>query len=106
MKPHLSQPVSVSFRRQICLACCDLARVFGSVVDGARSQTFYRSRFAFRMPGSIPRPARYQGWVLEPGDALYLPPRLAHHGVSQDEVRTTPYTGGTVVFRWRIIDGM
>lgn len=67
--------------------CCDLARVFGSVVDGARSQIFYLSRFAFRMPGSIPRPARYQGWVLEPGDALYLPPRLAHHGVSQDEVR-------------------
>ncbi|CAM9223205.1 unnamed protein product, partial [Hapterophycus canaliculatus] len=26
-----------------------------------------------------------QGWVLEPGDALYLPPRFAHHGVSQDE---------------------
>ncbi|CAB1099265.1 unnamed protein product [Ectocarpus sp. CCAP 1310/34] len=26
-----------------------------------------------------------EGWVLEPGDALYLPPRLAHYGVSQDE---------------------
>ncbi|CAM9668360.1 unnamed protein product [Ectocarpus sp. 13 AM-2016] len=26
-----------------------------------------------------------EGWVLEPGDALYLPPRLAHYGISQDE---------------------
>ncbi|MCM2972830.1 cupin domain-containing protein [Larsenimonas suaedae] len=24
-----------------------------------------------------------QDWVLEPGDMLYLPPRLAHHGVSE-----------------------
>lgn len=41
-----------------------------------------------------PRTANKKGWVLEPGDALYLPPRLAHHGVSQDEVRTNPRTGG------------
>lgn len=27
-----------------------------------------------------------QAWILEAGDALYLPPRLAHHGVSMDEV--------------------
>ncbi|CAM9270904.1 unnamed protein product [Ascophyllum nodosum] len=26
-----------------------------------------------------------QAWVLEPGDALYLPPRVAHYGVSLDE---------------------
>ncbi|WP_299257077.1 cupin domain-containing protein [uncultured Kushneria sp.] len=26
-----------------------------------------------------------QDWVLEPGDMLYLPPRVAHHGVSQSE---------------------
>jgi Cupin superfamily protein len=26
-------------------------------------------------------------WVLQPGDMLYLPPRWAHHGVSQDDVR-------------------
>ncbi|GAB2794876.1 cupin domain-containing protein [Halomonas shantousis] len=26
-----------------------------------------------------------EDWLLEPGDMLYLPPRLAHHGVSQSE---------------------
>lgn len=26
-----------------------------------------------------------QDWVLEPGDMLYLPPRIAHHGVSQSD---------------------
>lgn len=26
-----------------------------------------------------------QEWVLEPGDMLYLPPRVAHHGVSESE---------------------
>ncbi|REC94452.1 cupin domain-containing protein [Kushneria indalinina] len=26
-----------------------------------------------------------QDWVLEPGDMLYLPPRVAHHGISQSE---------------------
>ncbi|MHB0776488.1 JmjC domain-containing protein [Halomonas sp. WWR20] len=26
-----------------------------------------------------------EDWILEPGDMLYLPPRLAHHGVSQSE---------------------
>ncbi|ART64085.1 cupin domain-containing protein [Kushneria marisflavi] len=28
---------------------------------------------------------RDQDWVLEPGDMLYLPPRVAHHGISQSE---------------------
>lgn len=27
--------------------------------------------------------------MLEAGDALYLPPRIAHHGVSLDEVRVS-----------------
>lgn len=26
-----------------------------------------------------------QEWVLEPGDMLYLPPNIAHHGVSEDD---------------------
>ncbi|MFP3366925.1 cupin domain-containing protein, partial [Pseudoalteromonas sp. SIMBA_148] len=26
-----------------------------------------------------------EDWVLEPGDMLYVPPRLAHHGVSQSD---------------------
>ncbi|OHV10045.1 cupin domain-containing protein [Kushneria phosphatilytica] len=26
-----------------------------------------------------------QDWVLEPGDMLYIPPRIAHHGVSESE---------------------
>jgi 50S ribosomal protein L16 3-hydroxylase len=26
-----------------------------------------------------------QEWVLEPGDMLYLPPNIAHHGISQDD---------------------
>ncbi|SPJ34529.1 cupin domain-containing protein [Kushneria phyllosphaerae] len=26
-----------------------------------------------------------QDWLLEPGDMLYLPPRVAHHGISQSE---------------------
>ncbi|RKQ96328.1 50S ribosomal protein L16 3-hydroxylase [Kushneria sinocarnis] len=26
-----------------------------------------------------------QDWVLEPGDMLYLPPRIAHHGISESE---------------------
>ncbi|CAM9785607.1 unnamed protein product [Discosporangium mesarthrocarpum] len=25
-----------------------------------------------------------QSWVLEPGDALYLPPRIAHHGIPEN----------------------
>ena len=24
-----------------------------------------------------------ESWLLQPGDALYLPPRYAHHGVSE-----------------------
>lgn len=28
------------------------------------------------------------GWVLEPGDILYLPPCIAHHGVAQGECMT------------------
>lgn len=32
-----------------------------------------------------------QAWVLEPGDALYIPPRIAHHGVSLDEVRVSKF---------------
>lgn len=27
-------------------------------------------------------------WVLEPGDMLYLPPRLAHYGIAEDECMT------------------
>ncbi|MEO4046694.1 cupin domain-containing protein [Pseudomonas sp. CAU 1711] len=27
-------------------------------------------------------------WVLEPGDMLYLPPRLAHHGIAEDDCMT------------------
>ncbi|UAW99889.1 cupin domain-containing protein [Halopseudomonas nanhaiensis] len=27
-------------------------------------------------------------WVLEPGDMLYLPPGLAHHGIAEDECMT------------------
>ena len=27
-------------------------------------------------------------WVLEPGDMLYLPPRIAHHGIAQDACMT------------------
>lgn len=29
-----------------------------------------------------------QEWVLEPGDMLYLPPRLAHYGIAEDECMT------------------
>ena len=29
-----------------------------------------------------------QDWILEPGDMLYLPPHIAHHGVAQDECMT------------------
>lgn len=29
-----------------------------------------------------------QAWTLAPGDMLYLPPRLAHHGVAQDDCIT------------------
>ncbi|WP_438766661.1 JmjC domain-containing protein [Kushneria sp. TE3] len=29
--------------------------------------------------------ANDQDWVLEPGDMLYLPPRVAHHGISQSD---------------------
>ncbi|MEK8090440.1 cupin domain-containing protein [Thermithiobacillus plumbiphilus] len=29
-----------------------------------------------------------QSWVLEPGDMLYLPPRIAHHGIAQDACMT------------------
>ncbi|MGV6808185.1 MAG: cupin domain-containing protein, partial [bacterium] len=25
------------------------------------------------------------GWVLQPGDMLYLPPCIAHHGVAEDD---------------------
>lgn len=27
-------------------------------------------------------------WILEPGDMLYLPPRLAHYGIAEDECMT------------------
>jgi 50S ribosomal protein L16 3-hydroxylase len=30
-----------------------------------------------------------QDWLLEPGDMLYLPPNLAHHGVAQDDACMT-----------------
>lgn len=29
-----------------------------------------------------------QSWVLEPGDMLYLPPRIAHHGIAQNDCMT------------------
>jgi len=29
-----------------------------------------------------------QEWLLEPGDMLYLPPRVAHHGVAQSDCMT------------------
>lgn len=29
-----------------------------------------------------------QEWVLEPGDMLYLPPRLAHYGIAEDDCMT------------------
>ncbi|WP_374443294.1 ribosomal protein uL16 3-hydroxylase [Pseudomonas panipatensis] len=29
-----------------------------------------------------------QEWVLEPGDMLYLPPRVAHYGIAEDECMT------------------
>ncbi|MEK7991069.1 MAG: cupin domain-containing protein [Thiotrichaceae bacterium] len=29
-----------------------------------------------------------ESWILEPGDMLYLPPNLAHHGVALDECMT------------------
>jgi 50S ribosomal protein L16 3-hydroxylase len=29
-----------------------------------------------------------QDWILEPGDMLYLPPHIAHHGVAQDDCMT------------------
>lgn len=29
-----------------------------------------------------------ESWVLEPGDMLYLPPRIAHHGIALDECMT------------------
>ncbi len=29
-----------------------------------------------------------EDWVLEPGDLLYLPPRIAHHGVALDDCMT------------------
>jgi 50S ribosomal protein L16 3-hydroxylase len=29
-----------------------------------------------------------QDWVLEPGDMLYLPPRVAHYGIAEDECMT------------------
>eukprot|EP00904_Undaria_pinnatifida_P011073 jgi/Undpi1/7096/HiC_scaffold_22.g09570.m1 len=34
-----------------------------------------------------------QAWVLEPGDALYIPPRIAHHGVSLDETQRAANSG-------------
>ncbi len=32
--------------------------------------------------------AEAQEWVLEPGDMLYVPPGLAHHGIAEDECMT------------------
>lgn len=32
--------------------------------------------------------AQSDEWVLEPGDMLYLPPRLAHYGIAEDECMT------------------
>lgn len=32
--------------------------------------------------------AQQQEWVLAPGDLLYLPPRLAHYGIAEDECMT------------------
>ena len=32
-------------------------------------------------------------WLLRPGDALYLPPRYAHHGVSECQVFYRPLLG-------------
>ncbi len=29
-----------------------------------------------------------QDWLLEPGDMLYLPPNVAHHGIAQDDCMT------------------
>jgi 50S ribosomal protein L16 3-hydroxylase len=42
-----------------------------------------------RAPLRILRRFRPQdGWVLAPGDLLYLPPRIAHHGVAMDACTT------------------
>lgn len=38
------------------------------------------------LPFFLPSCIDDQSWVLEAGDALYLPPRLAHYGLSMDEV--------------------
>lgn len=42
-----------------------------------------------------------KAWVLEPGDALYLPPRVAHHGVSLDEV--CPVSTPLMLFSLKIV---
>ena len=34
-----------------------------------------------------------EGWILEPGDALYLPPGVAHHGVALDDTCMTLSVG-------------
>ncbi len=42
-----------------------------------------------------------QTWVLEPGDILYLPPNVAHHGIAQGECMTC-----SVGFRAPVYDDM
>lgn len=46
-----------------------------------------------------------QEWVLEPGDMLYLPPNIAHHGVSEDDDCMTYSIGFRVPKTQELIQG-
>lgn len=43
-------------------------------------------------------------WILEPGDMLYLPPRIAHHGVAMGDGCMTYSVGFRAVTRGQIMD--
>lgn len=46
-----------------------------------------------------------QEWVLEPGDMLYLPPNIAHHGISEDDDCMTYSIGFRVPKTQELIEG-
>jgi 50S ribosomal protein L16 3-hydroxylase len=46
-----------------------------------------------------------QEWVLEPGDMLYLPPNVAHHGISEDDDCMTYSIGFRVPKTQELIQG-
>ncbi len=46
-----------------------------------------------------------QEWILEPGDMLYLPPNIAHHGISEDDDCMTYSIGFRSPKKQELIEG-